>query len=70
MFSVQVLQRSSILEVKRQVEQQTGGLRKGWLRRVFGCCMYLMREFCVQVEGRLHRRCCSEVECILNAYMS
>jgi hypothetical protein len=28
-FSVQVLQRSSILEVKRQVEQQTGGLNEG-----------------------------------------
>jgi hypothetical protein len=34
-FSVQVLQRSSILEVKRQVEQQTGErLSEGWLRHV------------------------------------
>jgi hypothetical protein len=38
-FSVQVLQRSSILKVKRQVEQQTGGwgASEGWLRLlVFG----------------------------------
>jgi hypothetical protein len=38
-FSVQVLQRSSILDVKRQVQQQTGGLGDGWLRVPFDLCI-------------------------------
>jgi hypothetical protein len=41
-FSVQVLQRCSILEVKRQVEQQTGGL----VGRRAGCCVYHVIRAC------------------------
>jgi hypothetical protein len=66
-FSVQVLQGSSILEVKRQVEQQTGGM-SATLDVVScvspvascGCCACVM---CASVKCQLNRNSCSEREC-------